>query len=480
MKYQIFLIGLSVMQSSLGCEWWDAACHARQGSGVFEPVREVVQTGERVVHQVGDTVKQGVETVKKVAEDVVQTGRDFVGGVKTAVEADLLGRLNGALLALQGMQKDVLGDEESIKALNTYIKNVSESFDALSLTMREIDDLPDSVTPADLGKKVVFVADKLASINQLSQVTVVFKNFLRLVEPVVNDLLQVLLRFAQNSGRHDMERLYQKRLKQAHTFFSHFSPVLNKVGREWDRLAPEITDSIKGAGQMLQSMSGMIVFVLQLGDMTTKDLLEHALKKGEAFVGSGTLRAETGSPVHAIFSGVVPLIELPNEVWTKLNRLGIQLGSLFDYGFDELLPKVNKALLLVDDRLEELAKQEAGFAKVYSIALLLSYLTPVLLELTENQGLFDQLMTLLNDLTRDLFEAMDRATVKVGDVFEYGPRFKGVDKDKILVLIEQMQKMRAGVLGVLKKLDKELPKVAEMIQPLAKAHAQAIGEKFTS
>ncbi|HAU30110.1 MAG: hypothetical protein UV79_C0001G0043 [candidate division TM6 bacterium GW2011_GWF2_43_17] len=476
MKYLLIALSFGCMQLCTACEWWDAACHARQGSGVFQPVNEAVRTGEKVVHEAVTTVQQGAETVKKAAESVLQTGRDLVGGAQTFVEADLFGKLNGALLALQGMQKDVLGDTESINALNTYIKNVSESFAALAQAMGEIDKLPDSVTPAELGQKVVFVSDKLATINHLSQVTVVFRNFLRLVEPVANDLLQILLRFAQNSGRQDMERLYRKRLDQSSTFFSYFSPVLHKVGSEWDRLAPEVTDSIKGAGQLLQSMSGMIVFVLQLGNMTTKELLEGALKGGS--IGAGMLNAAEGLSIHTLASGVDSLIKLPNEAWSKLNRVGSQLGSLFDYGFDELLPKVNKALLLVDDRLGELAKQKAGFAKVHSIALLLSYLTPVLLELSENQGLFDQLMVFLKDLTNDLFEIMDRSTLKVGGVFEIGPRFKGIEQDSIIQLIEQLQKVRIGVLGMLEKIDQELPKVAEMLQPLAKVHAQAIGENL--
>lgn len=474
LKMLVFVF-ISVPLYAENCEWWDAACHQRNASGAFAVPGQVVEGAQKISRTIGD----GAKTVQKGVEDVFQAGKDFFGGAKTIIEGDLKTKIEQLLKTIQNMQQDLFTDKEdgSVVFLTTYVGKVTKNFGNIGKIVGELDDMPDTVTPADLGKKVVAISTDLAVLNKISRVTGVFEEFLHLMEPVSMDLLSLVLLFARNAGRQDMEKLYLERTRQAKIFFEQMSLVLKKTGKEWDRLAPEITTAIKGAGELIQVMSGALTFLLKLGNLTTKDLLERAMR-GNLMPGqSATLHAGGNMQVHALISPFDSALGLPGQLWQRFDAIVQKLGGIFEYGLDVLIPKSNKVFFLVDDELNDLEGQVAGLAKAHSIAQILSYLTPILEELMGNNGLIKRLLDLLDDVVSNAFYLTKTLTIDLG-VMEIGPRFKGIKKEEIDKVIVGLRKVRVATVPMLQQFDKQLPKVIEILEPLAKVHAKALGKTF--
>ncbi len=464
--FTVFIGSMNFSRAVEFCWPWDGDCHGRN----FERGKQVVSKIEQVVKEKADEIGRFLQ---RAPEDLIRVLQDLFGGTKTVIQGDIIVRLQRSVDAITQLKKTMLdaqGEKPStIDILVRYIASVEENVKAINRVLEEIKDLPDTVSPKDLGEKVVFVGERLQAIHKLSPLTNEVNTLIISMRPMLIDLFEVLILFAGNAGRSDMKESYQKRLIDLGIFFDLMSSVLKKIGVEWDRLAGEMSTTIIGGGQLLQATSGLLSIGLSFMNVTTKDLLKMALSGGD----TTTLRANVA---HARMVSPVNIIQDIGEsvgaIWKMLHRLGGHVGLFVDYSLDEVLPLANQTLQLIDDRLAMLAKQNAGFSKLYSMGEIFAFTMPFLSEVSEDRGVLDRLLQIMNDLSQDIFSILQGPAGDFGrSVKLIPPAVSVLKKEEIQKMVDALQKVRIQIFGVVTLLDKELPRILSLMKFLSDAQS---------
>lgn len=478
--HTLFFLFISVPVVAIEiCVPWDVPCHERNLKRLEQTKDQVVDKVNKVKDQVVDKVRDVVDNLVDLPDHLRQFIVDTIGTFSTAAQGDLIHRLQRSLDALLSLKRRLLdpsdkGDPAITLVLNR-VAEIERGVRSIMATLDEMQHLPTSVVPADLGVKIVSLGEELNKIAKIKQLTDLLNDLVISVKPIFIDLFEILILFAQNSRRSDMETIYRRRLDDVRRFMDLTSSVLQKIGTEWDKLAGEITSTVIGAGNLLQATSGLLEFMLSFTNFTTQDLLNMAFS-GMETSSAGIAR----SNMISTRSLVSDIGASTNQVWNLLNALGKHVGLFVDYGLDEILPLANKTLLIMDHRLSVMQTQKAGFGKLYTMCEIIASAVPFLLTLGADTGALDRLLIALTEVSQAIFELLNGPLGQVGRSLKIIPdvvhEFTAEDMSS---LVTALQKLRKDSSQVLSLLNTEIPKVLDVLKVLSGIQSVIVPETAT-